>query len=553
MKNIFTFFLISYSNILFAQPTFVKVWDGRYGGSKIDWIRSIVQTSDKGFLFGGFSFSPKDGDVSEGNHDITFQTADYWLIKTDSMGIKQWDKRYGGNGTEGLTSICPTFDGGFLLGGYSSSGKSGDKTQSSQGGFDYWIIKIDSAGNKKWDRSYGGSDNDEMWEVKQTLDGGFILGGYSYSDSSGDKTQNSWGHQDYWIVKTDSLGNKQWDKRFGDGASNLLYSLLQTDDGGYLLGGFASSGVAQDKTDVGYGNGDYWIIKTDSIGNKQWDKCYGGWAHDDLNVITKVQEGGYILAGTSENGIGGNKTDSSRGLKDYWLVRIDRAGNILWDKDYGGRGEEYKVGNVVQTSDKGFLIGGITYADSGGDKTENNLGLCQPWIVKTDYYGNLQWEKTILVSGNNCLTSGGFVIQSDDVCFVSANNVDGGIGGYKTQLNWDTSESTSDIWIVKFCDTSLFTPVNKMPDIQNQLSVYPIPFFSDINIQLEKVKIKLVKIMIKNILGETVYFNLSNNTDKTFFKNIDLSFLSNGFYLLEMDFDGERIARKLIKESLLIN
>ncbi len=547
MKKII-FLFIFYCNSLYAQNTLVKDWDYRYGGTDYDGVRGIIQANDKGFIIAGTSFSRLNGDLSEDNRDIVGYSNDYWIIKTDSFGIKQWDKRFGGKGYDYFRFISKTSDGGYIVGGFSDSDKNGDYTQSSRGGFDYWIIKIDSSGNKQWDRRYGGASSDKLWVVNQTKDGGYILGGYSSSDSSGDRTESSWGGQDYWIVKTDSFGNKQWDKRYGGGASDILYSMVQMNDGGYLLGGFSSHGIDGDYSHVNHGNNDYWIVKTDSNGTKQWDNDYGGLSHDELYTITKTNDGYYILGGTSSSNVSGNKTDSLNGIQDYWVVKIDSAGNKIWDKSLGGRGGDEKIGNITQTTDNGFLVAGISRSIKSADKSEDNLGLCQPWIVKIDNSGNLEWDKTIFVAGDNCITAGGYAIQTGDHCFVSANSVDGGIGGYKTQPNWDPNDSLYDIWIVKFCDTSLFTPVYKMLAIQNQLSVYPIPFLSEINIQLEKGKIKLVKITIKNILGETVYFDLSNNTDKTFFKNIDLSFLSNGFYLLEMDFDGERIVRKLLKE-----
>src|SRR5204863_32675 len=144
------------------------------------------------------------------------------------------------------------------------------------GNIDYWIVKTDSIGNKQWDKDFGGTNNDELFSIQQTADGGYILGGCSVSGISGDKTQVNWGDIDYWIVKTDSLGNKQWDKDFGGTSDDFLYSMQQTADGGYILGGISSSGISGDKTQVTWGNSDYWIVKTDSLGNKQWDKDFGG-------------------------------------------------------------------------------------------------------------------------------------------------------------------------------------------------------------------------------------------------------------------------------------
>ena len=129
--------------------------------------------------------------------------------------IKKWDKTFGGDTTESLSSLQQTTDGGYILGGTSYSGISGDKTQASRGDMDYWIVKTDANGIKQWDKTFGGDGDDGLFSLQQTIDGGYILGGYSNSGIGGDKTQASRGDYDYWIVKTDANGMKQWDKTFG--------------------------------------------------------------------------------------------------------------------------------------------------------------------------------------------------------------------------------------------------------------------------------------------------------------------------------------------------
>jgi hypothetical protein len=158
------------------------------------------------------------------------------------LPVMQWDARFGGSDNDYLSSLQQTSDGGYILGGFSFSGISGDKTQASQGNDDYWIVKTDANGTKQGDARFGGSDNDYLSSLQQTADGGYILGGYSASGISGDKTQKSRGDYDYWIVKTDVNGVKQWDERLGGSAGDLLISLHQTADGGYILGGYSNSG-----------------------------------------------------------------------------------------------------------------------------------------------------------------------------------------------------------------------------------------------------------------------------------------------------------------------
>jgi hypothetical protein len=235
--------------------------------------------------------------------------------------VKQWDKRFGGTNDDKLLSFQQTTDGGYILGGYSFSGISGDKTQNLWGNVDYWIVKTDSLGNKEWDKDFGGTDDDVLFSIQQTVEGGYILGGVSKSNISGDKTQNSYGNYDYWIVKTDSLGNKQWDKDFGGTDDDELNSIRQTTDGGYILVGYSLSDSSGDKTQDLWGGWDYWIVKTDSLGNKQWEKDFGGTDFDFLISIQQTADGGYILAGYSFSGISGNKTQNSWGLCGCAFIR----------------------------------------------------------------------------------------------------------------------------------------------------------------------------------------------------------------------------------------
>ena len=409
-------------------------------------INSLQQTTDGGYILAGYSRSGISGDKTQ----TSWGWDDYWIVKTDSLGIKQWDKRFGGTDVDYLYSSQQTTDGGYILGGNSYSGIGGDKTESNWGSsstYDYWIVKTDSLGIKQWDKRFGGTDYDWLSSLQQTSDGGYILGGFSSSGISGDKTQPSWGGRDYWIVKTDSLGIKQWDKRFGGTDEDYLFSVKQTSDGGYILGGYSYSGIGGDKTQSSWGSNDYWIVKTDSLGIKQWDKRYGGINEDFLYSLQQTTDGGYILGGISASGISGDKTQASWGGYDLWIVKIDSIGTQQWDKRFGGSDVEDAVGNLTQTIDGGYLIGGNSYSNISGDKTENNPGLEQTWVVKTDSLGIKQWDKTIFTDAHD---EQGLAIQANDGCFVMANYTDGGIGGYKTQSSW----GSFDYWIVKFCDTS---------------------------------------------------------------------------------------------------
>ncbi|HMT27931.1 MAG TPA: T9SS C-terminal target domain-containing protein, partial [Bacteroidia bacterium] len=365
-------------------------WQNTIGGSGIDYLYSISQTSDGGYILGGYSGSNISGDKTE-NSNGTF---DYWIVKTDSKGDIQWQNTIGGSGEDLLVSISQTSDGGYILGGRSQSNISGDKTEDSNGFYDYWIVKTDSTGAIQWQNTIGGSWDDQLYSIAQTSDEGYILGGLSGSNISGDKTEDSNGTLDYWIVKTDSTGTIQWQNTIGGGVEDALYSITQTSDGGYILGGHSDSNIGGDKTENSRGGFDYWIVKTDSAGVIQWERTIGGSGPDFLKCLVQTSDGGYILGGYSDSGISGDKTENSHGSDDYWIIKTDSTGVIQWQKSIGGSYED-QLYSIAQTPDGGYILGGTSGSNLSGNKTENCHGFYDFWIVKTDSTGAIQWQNTI--------------------------------------------------------------------------------------------------------------------------------------------------------------
>jgi PKD repeat protein len=456
MKKYLLFLFPLWNHYSFAQNALVKMWDQRLGGTNNEWLNSFHQTSDGGYLLGGMSNSTANGDKTQD----TVGGPDFWVVKVDSAGNKIWDKDFGGVKSDGLICMLQTPDGGFILGGTSNSGISGDKTADTWGDYDYWLVKIDSLGNKEWDKDFGGTGTDALNTLLITDDGGYMLGGVSKSGISGNKTEpnrdTSGFTYDYWIVKTDSAGNMEWDKDFGSAGTDQFYSMIQANDGSYMLAGFSHYGISGDKTQTGWGGPDFWIVKTDSAGIKLWDKVFGGTNGDYPYDLLQTPDGGYILAGVSNSDVGGDKSeprwDTVGYTGDYWLLKIDFLGNKEWDRTFGGTIDEFDIGSFSLTSDGGFLLAGNSLSQASGNKTENNLGAGQGWVVKTDSMGNLNWEKTIFT-----LPDGGFFLtlatQSADGCYVFARATTGGIAGHKSQPNRDSTNLTSDYWIVKFCET----------------------------------------------------------------------------------------------------
>jgi PKD repeat protein len=365
-----------------------------------------------------------------------------------------WQKRYGGTFEDKLWSADQTSDGGYIFGGHIGSDSGFDVSQRTKGSLDFWIVRTDASGNKLWDKRFGGSSYENLYHVQETNDKGFILGGFTYSDSTGDVSQRTKGGEDIWIVKTDSMGNKLWDKRYGGNQSEELFTMMQTTDGGYIMGGRVASDSSGDVSQPTRGSTDYWIVKIDSLGTKLWDRRFGGDERDYMLSMIQTNDGGYIAGGYTFSDNNGDVTEPTRDTSftairrgDFWIVRIDGSGNKIWDKRYGGHWIEDSYSYIRQTNDGNFLIGGSSYSNISGEKTENNFGYEQTWLLKIDTNGTVIWDKTIFTNGED---EYGYAIPVSDSCYVVSNFSKADISGHKTQGSY----GDYDFWIVKFCETT---------------------------------------------------------------------------------------------------
>ena len=453
--------------------------------------------------------------------------------------VKQWDHRYGGIDGDYVIAFERTSDDGFILAGKTASDSTGNKTTHifGNGAFDYWIIKLNSFGILQWEKDFRGSGNDPLWSLGLTADGGFIIGGTSDSPIGGDKSQSSRGGTDYWIIKLDSLGNKIWDKTFGGTDDEDLHSVIQTSDGGFLIGGDSRSRISGDKSEAKFGINDYWIVKTDSAGTIQWDNAYGGIGDDNLQAFIKTTGGGFMCGGWSTSGISGDKTQPSNGQYDIWILKINSSGNIEWDKDFGGTGIEDEFSSIYQTYDGGFLLGVTSYSNAGGDKSDNNLGVEQPWIIKTDSIGNKLWDKTIFTNGHN--ENALIKETSNHKCYVIVSGDNGLIGGDKSEDAW--GGFSSDYWIVKFCQGEA-TSVNDLESNSDDLFIYPNPFSNELKIRSNTVSPNsITTFTIFDIVGNNIISQKFNGET-----TVNTSSLTNGIYLLEVIIDGQSWRKKTI-------
>jgi hypothetical protein len=297
--------------------------------------------------------------------------------KTYFCPNSQMQKTFGGALYDIANSIEKTKDGGYIIGGATKS--------FGAGGTDFLLVKTDAYGNITWNKTYGGSTEDFGYFAQQTSDGGYIIAGYTNSFGAG--------KFDYFLVKTDAIGNILWNKTYGGTDDELLSICKQTSDGGYIMGGYSTGGF-------GAGQYDAYVVKTDGNGNVIWSKTYGGYSGEILNTIQQTSDGGYIL--------GGYTTTFGAGSFDFYFIKIDGSGNVLWSKTYGGTGDD-RIYTLLQTADGGYILAGIT--NSFGAGADEFL------VVKTDGSGNFSWSKTYGSAGYEAARSiqttsdGGYIIS----------------------------------------------------------------------------------------------------------------------------------------------
>jgi len=395
------------------------------------------------------------------------------IIVFPIFSVMNFEKWYGGSSDDCAYSVKQTYDGCYIILGFTSSYGSGKS--------DFWLIKTDEYGNIKWDKTFGGIGNDVGFSVKQTKDGGYILTGYTESYGAGNR--------DVWLIKTDTIGNLLWEETFGDSFDNEAHSVIETYDGGYALTGY--SAIVNDAF--------LWLIKTDSLGNKEWDEKSSAYSYPCGNCLVQNANGGYVICGTMErwyycwpywdndilvkrrSSIGTWRMLLTWGIHAWndhgqsiqitndggyiisgyteerygcggglWLLRTDSDGEIIWDKRFGDNHTD-KGYSAKQTKDGGYIATGGTSYDL--------------WIIKTDSLGNKQWEGTF---GGGLNDMGHSIQQTQDGGYIVAGFTESfGAGNY-------------DVYLIKI--DSLYSHIQienentQFPTEEIQLKIYPNPF-----------------------------------------------------------------------------
>ncbi len=310
-----------------------------HGLSGDDYGVSVVRTSDGGIAIAGGTYSSGAGG------------SDFWLVKVDSTGIVQWNTTYGGANHDTAWAAIQTSDMGFAIAGYTTSFGAVNS--------DWWLVKTDSTGNIQWNATYSSVGSDTANSLIQTDDGGYVVAG----------DIGAYGGNDAYLIKFNSTGVIEWTRNHGVGTHDGAYSVVQTSDGGYAVAGYRERYLV--------GPIDFWLLKTDSNGIKEWDKTFGGASWDVAYSVAQTMDGGYAVAGETSS--------FGAGAYDYWIVKTNSTGNPEWNQTYG-RADADNARALIQTGDGGFTLVGYTRSFGTGDY--------DLWIVETGIESGLTWTNS---------------------------------------------------------------------------------------------------------------------------------------------------------------
>jgi len=394
-----------------AQPELL--WSQTYGGEYDDECGSLIQTADGGFALAGSTVSFEN------------ESVDMWLVKTNANGDSLWSRTYGGRSTDICNSIIQTTDGGYVLAGQTSS--------FAEGRNDMWMVKVNADGDSLWSRTFGGMSSECCNSIIQTIDGGFALVGHTRSFGSGEG--------DMWMVKTDADGDLLWSRTFGGMYNERASSIIQTEEGEYILAGETES--FSDRRTTGM----MWMVKTNADGDSLWSRIFAGRTSGGCTSLIQTTDGGFALAGWWEW---------------LWLlVKTDEEGNSLWSRRYGYNRWFLECQSVIQTADGGYALAGDYHPDM--------------LLLKTNSEGDSLWSENYGRGREEEVNGCQSAIQIEDGSFV--------LGGYHGIIM-----DQVDMFLVK---TST-DPVN-VPDVTKPVVVedfvlfqnYPNPFNSTTTIRYQ--------------------------------------------------------------------
>ncbi|ESU21408.1 hypothetical protein FEDK69T_24750 [Flavobacterium enshiense DK69] len=465
--------------------------------------------------------------IAENSHSeaVDFHgSRDGFIVKLNSLYELEWSKCYGTQGLDEIKEIKQTSDGGYIFTGHTSLPYQPGSTLT-----DFWIVKIDSLGNVIWEKRYGGTNEDYAKSVCEISTGGYLVTGSSRSADG--HVGSSFGYDDYWVLKLDINGNIIFSKIYGGPRNDYGMSSVVNQDGSYVVLGEAFSYTGQVICrNPSTCESDFWVVKCNNSGNIIWTKCFGpNYSGSNYfstpHKIIKTTDGGYVLIGR------GNSGDNPQGATDFWVIKIDSNGNLQWKNSYGGT-EHDKALSIKQTVDGGYIVVGSSYSSDG--QVTVNLGqysVENGWIIKINNNGVLQWQKTVGSSffGYDHLSD---VVEVGTNEFIAV--------GKSGNSNDDCFESNGrGFWVTKLATGTLNSENFQFTDFE----IYPNPTENLLKFRSNSNEI-VSKVIIHDISGRKVFeLNSENITE------VDITTLTKGVYTITISNKNYSNSRKIIKKQ----
>ncbi|UWX59146.1 T9SS type A sorting domain-containing protein [Chryseobacterium oranimense] len=334
-----------------------EVWEKYLSGQNHDYLSASVATQDGGFLISGTSYSGKGLDKKEDSKG----GSDIWLVRLNEFGDELWQKTLGTSSDEEARSVIQTIDLGFFVAGNVQNSSKG------YGSKDVFIVKLDKDGKEISQSVLGGKGLDEVEKMIPTKDGGALLGIYSRSNTGGSKKTENYGEGDYWVVKLNKEGKVEWEKDFGGKADDHIRTLALTSTG-YLIGGESRSERSGNKS-AGIEKGtDLWLISLNERGEEIWQKSYNFGNRDILMGISVLHSAddksskGILLGGYTQ-AEGKIQTDD----ETFWMLYLDQDGNEKWRKHVKGesRKREERLSDIKLNRDGSIILAGTSAEELG--------------------------------------------------------------------------------------------------------------------------------------------------------------------------------------------
>ncbi|MDO8366522.1 MAG: T9SS type A sorting domain-containing protein [Saprospiraceae bacterium] len=507
---------------------------GNVSSQTIQWEKSFGGSSTEiafkvtGTTDGGYLIA---GTTESNNGDLigNHGSSDIWLLKLNSAGVKQWQKCLGGMNADGVSSLERTASGGYILAGntMSNGAKNSSQVFGNRGNQDIWIVNVDSNGEIEWRQCYGGCDRDDVRAIRQASDGNFLVVGGTLSDNTGE-VFGAHGNWDAWMLKIDPAGALLWQKTIGGSGIDYFYDIAETSNGNLILSGLTSSVNEDLAGNINKGVEDVWIAQCSPIGDLIWSKTFGGSDYDGARGMCLATDNSIMVVGVTYSSDG--DVTGFHGGNDVWVLRLDAFGDLLWQKTFGGSDNESGF-SIFQRTDNDFILSGET-SSFDGDIVGNHGGT-DALVMKIDKNGNLKTQ--ICLGGSD---------QDFARNAIKGNASEIIVGGTSNSEDGDVSQNfgSSDIWVVNLGITLGLKP--ESPNAEDfRMNLIPNPANDLVQIVTDFSGFKQVEIFDAG--GQLIQSHDMDGLNKT----IQVGSLPVGMFLVRLVVEsGQVFSAKFVKE-----